>query len=384
MLHSVKVLLVNWQLWLRLSLAFVIPMIVLAGILKASEEQLNQLLGEAPPKPKLALAGQLFLPTVLQEKLQEKTSVTLFDTEAELVEQVNNDSVDVGLWVPENFYQDSLFQDQLKIHFNSMKHHGEYSAVMEIIEGYENELVRENIETLGLPEKTTNPIQVAENNTFNPLLMIGQVLEDSKGMMANILNLCFFILLIWLVRHLVLRVALDPVRSVWLVNMLLIWLLALVGMVLVFMGLLKGLEVDLVGLVKGLVLNLEQLLTWERLSPLLYLWLPLWWGIVGLMSVFALISKKATHAHTFTFWLTVLLLGAASAATVPVETLESWMVYAPVYNVVAASQLILRKSLKTADFWLILGSTLVWGMLAQLIAYALKRRNSKAVASESL
>lgn len=369
MLYTIKSIFFNWQLWLRLILAFFVPFLLLSSIMSVSEKQINEALGQQLDQPRLGLMGKEYVPKELLERLQNGINLRELQNKGDIFLLVEEDSLDIVLVFSDNFYADSNQLGTIEVYYNSIQNRNAVESVLDIVAWYKNKIVAKKIASMGLDRSVLEPILIQKNNTFSVFATVGKVLESVKGVLSNILNLLFVLLIIWLVRNLILRATFVGNPKNWLANLLLIFMITMLAMALTFIGFQAGMNIELEGMIKSLVLSVQQLLIWNRLSSFLILWWPTWLFIIGLLGWITATSKKTLSAYSITFWIVIFIHFIAIVGMFPTKELSVWAACFPIYNVFGVGQLAMKGILEDSTWWLALGSSCFWAVLVNALWY---------------
>lgn len=375
MLQSTKLLMLSGQFWLRMALAFLIPYILFSGIMQTSQHAINEALSEEPEKPRLALIGAENMPPDLLQSLQSESVIRNLTDKNEILLQIDADSIDIGLVFPADFYKDSSFNGSVEVYYNSMQNRRAISDVLDIIEVFEDDIVSKEVAKIGLNENIVNPIKLEKTNTFNPFIMVGKIMEQVKGVLSNILNLLFIIMVLWLTRNLMLRLELAGLATSFGSRLLLTYSVTILATILVFIGFQMGIATEVEGMVRSIILSVQQLLVWNKLGGLLLLWLPTWLFIIGVMGCLMNSSKDMVKIYTRTFWAAILIHVVAIIGLIPIDEIGYGQACLPVWNVFGIGQLSMRGMLDSSTWYVAMAAAMFWAVLVNVIWYRLQKRN---------
>lgn len=353
MFQSACSILLAWQVLLRLFIAFFLPYILFAGIITATADQVNIALGGEENEVKVGVVGLNEIPLVLLSKLKEQGELKEME-EAIILSALDDDSIDIGLVFPIDFYADSIYTGTVKAYHNMLENSAQ--PIFDVLEEYEDELIAQEIEKIGLDKAILDPIAVEITNTFNPIFTLGSIMEQIKGGLSNVLNLLFVLLVLWLIRNLVLRAAFVAPAKFW-INLAFIFVGTLLGMFLVFLGFQSGINTDQEGMIRSLILSIQQLLVWNKLSSIFLLWIPVWLLIIGLLGCIVAFSKRMIDAYLRTFWGAVILNVVCLLGMLPIVELSTIDAYLPLWNVFRMGQLAMKGNLDPTTWYLALGTT---------------------------
>lgn len=368
-----KKLLIDWQLWLRVVLCFLLPFVLVAGLMKASEEPIKQAF-DTSITPEVGIVGLESLSPDLRAELEEVVVWKEFTYEPEVLLALESDSIDMGLMIPTDFYQDSMVSGKITVHYNSMKEQMEVALVLDILQEYEETLVENNLATVAVDERLVNPIKLDKKNAFNPLLQVGKIFGQAKGIIANVLNFMWLLLVVWLVRYLTLKTttnAADGFGKYWLFNSLVI----IISIGLVLFGVHQGLAIELEGTIKSVVLSTQQSLIWNKTSPMVYLWIVLAMTIMGILGIVAALTKDELKASNRTYWLVIVLIVVASFGFGTKESLGMATLATPLLNVFAIGQGSLNDTITMTEVWTSVGMMALLVVIMNGIWYKLLKNN---------
>jgi len=247
--------------------------------------------------------------------------------------------------------------------------------VFKLIDNYENQLVAQNLSNVELDEHLINPIVLDEQDTFDQLLLLGEVINNARGGISNVLNFFFLLLVLWLVRQMVLRAHLYAPKRF---GRNLCWMVlgTTLGSVLVFWGVQVGLDIEQSGMIKSLINNLRSLILIDKLYPTLLLWVPTWLFCIGLLGVIMSASSTNVGGHGRTFWAVVSVHVAAMFAFVGGKTITMTALVLPIINIFRLGQHTLRGELDWGNWSIAFGATWFWALVVLVIWWRLHKRSS--------
>jgi hypothetical protein len=378
MFQSIRSILFSWQILLRLLVAFLIPSFFFSGIMTTAADNINRFLGETEDKARVGLVGKAYTPTDLVKEFEDKTILTSLDQEAELLSLLDKDSLDIGVLFSSEFNSDSTGNKVISVYYNAVQHGSEAHDALDILEDYEQTLVLQKVEAMGLDPQIINPVTIKKNNTFNAFITIGKIMENIRGTISSVLNFLFILLVLWLTRILVLRAYYKAPKN-FLTNLVLIFVTTILGMGLVFVGFQSGLGAEQIGMVRSIVLSIQQLLVWNKLSSFLWLWWPTWLFIIGLFGCIAAFSNSMVVTYTRTFWTTILIHGIALYGLIPIEKMSAIDPFIPILNVFRVGQLAMKGTLETGSWTISMIVSSVAALLLLLLWRMLYKRADEEV-----
>jgi hypothetical protein len=377
MFQSIRSILFSWQVLLRLLIAFLIPFFFLSGIMTIAADNINHFLSESGDKTRVGLVGEAYTPTDLLKEFQDETILTSLEQESELLSLLDKDSLDIGILLSSDFNSDSTGNKVISVYYNAVQHGSEAHDALDILEEYEQRLVFQKVTAMGLDTKIIDPVTIKKTNTFNAFTTIGKIMTHIRGTISNILNLLFILFVIWLTRILVLR-ACYKAPSNFLTNIVLIFLTTIIGTGLVFIGFQSGLGAEQVGMIRSIVLSIQQLLVWNKLSSILWLWWPTWLFIIGLFGCIAAFSNSIVATYTRTFWTTIVIHGIALYGLIPIEKMSTIDPFIPILNVFRVGQSAMKGTLETSSWT----TSMIASSVAALLLLLLWRMLSQRVREE--
>jgi len=341
-------------------------------------ENINQLFGQTEGKTRLGLVGKIHTPSPLLKKFQDNTTLTSLEQENELLSLLDKDSLDIGLLFSSDFKADSSENNLISVYYNAVQHGAEIQGVLDILEVYEQSLVFQKIEAMGLNTEIVNPITIKRTNTFNTFDALGKIMTNIRGTIASLLNFLFILFVVWLTRILVLRASYKAPKNFF-TNLFLIFLSTILATGLVFVGFQSGLGAEQVGMIRSIIMSIQQLLVWNKLSSILWLWWPTWLFIIGLFGCIAAFSKSMMATYTRTFWTTVVIHGVALYGLVPIEKMTVMDPFIPILNVFRVGQLAMKGNLETSSW----GFSMIVSSGAALLLLVLWKIKAKRAVEEN-
>lgn len=376
MFQSIRSILFSWQILLRLLVAFLIPSFFFSGIMTAAADNINNFLSGKEDKARVGLVGKVDAPSDLLKEFNNKTILTHLSQESELLSLLEKDSLDIGVLFPSDFNSDSADQKVISVYYNAVHHGTEAHSALDILENYEQTLVLKKIKAMGLSINIVDPVVIKKTNTFNAFITLGKIMDNIRGIVSNVLNLLFILLVIWLTRILVLRAYYKAPKN-FLTNLIIILATTMLGMGLVFVGFQSGLDAEQIGMVRSIVLNIQQLLVWNQLSSFLWLWWPTWLFIIGIFGCIAAFSNSMVVTYTRTFWTTIVIHGIALYGMIPIEKMSSIDPFIPILNVFRVGQIAMKGTLDTGTWTIAMLASSLAALLLLLLWRMLYRRSEQ-------
>lgn len=374
MFQSIRSILFSWQILLRLCLAFLLPFFFLSGSMTVAADNINRFFEPSEEKTRLGLVGKSYTPTDLLNEFQNESVLTSLEQESELLSLLDQDSLDVGILFSSDFNLDSAGNKTISVYYNAIQHGSEAGAILDILEDFEQRIAIQKIEALGLNSEIITPLTIKKTNTFNAFSTIGKIMTNVRGSISGVLNFLFILFVIWLTRILVLRAAYKAPKN-FLSNLFLVFLGTIFGTGLVFVGFQSGLGAEQIGMIRSIVLSIQQLLTWNKLSSILFLWLPTWLFIIGLLGCIAAFSNSIVAAYARTFWMAVVIHGIALYGLVPIEKMTAIDPFIPILNVFRVGQLAMKGTLETNTWSIAMIVSSIAALLLLLLWKMLSRTN---------
>lgn len=381
MVGSIARIFFSWHILWRLLAAFLVPYFLFSIATTIGADTINESLGQLPA-PRVGLINQKEVPMELLTTLRAKTNLTILEGEANLLARVENDSIDIGL-VFEELQQGQHYMGSIEVYYNSMRHARAVGNVLELLNNYEEQLVALNLKEIDINDKLVNPIVIKKKDTFDSLLLLGQVMKGAKGGISNAFNFLLILLVLWLARQLVLRTAIYAPERFWRNFICTIFGTAL-GMVLVFWGLQVGLDVEQEGMIKSVIVSVQRLIVVDQLYPILLLWVPTWLFVLGFLGTITAGSSTRVGAHGRTFWAVIALHVVALFSFASAKVVSMALLVLPIVNVFRLGQRNLRGEMDWSNWSIAFGATWVWAVVFLLLWWFLDRRSNEPLAVQPL
>lgn len=381
MAGSITRIFFSWHILWRLLAAFLIPYFLFSIVTTLAADGINESLGQLPP-PRVGLVNQGAVPMELLTTLRAKTTLTVVEGEANLMARVENDSMDIGL-VFDKKPLGGTYKGNITTYYNSMRHARAVREVLEMIDAYEEQLVALNLKGKEIDQQLINPIIIEKKDTFDGLLLLGDVMKKAKGGISNVFNFLLILLVLWLARQLVLRSAIYAPEHFGR-NFILIILGTALGMVLVFWGVQVGLDVEQSGMIRSVILSVQKLIVVDQLFPILLLWVPTWLFILGVLGTIAAASSTRVGAHGRTFWAAVGLHVVALFSFASAKTVNITLLVLPIVNVFRLGQRNLRGEMAWENWSIAFVATWVWAVVFLFLWWLLNRRSNQPLKAQKV
>jgi hypothetical protein len=285
-------ILLSWQYWLRLFLAFVVPYLVFSAVMEQASLRIDQLVDNMSSSAQVALVGGDQLPVTLTQKLDGLGNIIALETATEAQQLLEKDSVTTVIVVNS--------PTQVTLTYNSRKDPG---VAYQFIEFW---LVR-------------SALLVSRHKQKNQLIVVG---------------------------------------------MTVFWV-AFSGMAAVGFGFYQGISIAQEGMIQNVIFTIKELLKWKNTGPFLLLWIPCWLFIIGIMGSIIFGTKSLLKSHLRSFWGVIVLSLIALVGLMPVgESPSLGQLLIPIYNVMNVGQLSMQGVLIDTDWWIAMGGTTVFALLA--------------------
>lgn len=379
--RSLAAILFSWHLLWRWLLAFLLPYGLFSITSIVAADSVNEAMGALPPY-RVGLVHGEALPSDLYAQLEAVGELQLLQTEEEAQIAVEEDSCDLVLMVQQRL-ESGPYTGTIKVYYNSMRHVRTVRVVQGVLRDYEQNLVADNLAQYELEKNLIDPLVIQQEDLFSPFTVLGEVVEETKGVMSNVLNFLWILLVTWLARQLILRIAIYTPRSFWR-NLAAATLGTLLGMVLVFWGVQQGLDTDQSGMIQRVIVILQQLIVVDELWRILLLWVPTWLFVLGVLGSLTMSSTTQIDAYGRTFWMVVVFHVLALFACKGAVAMKGWMLWVPILNVFQLGQLNLKGNLVTSDWTLALVVTSIWAMLFLVLWRWLLARSTTSYEEEAL
>lgn len=374
MFQSIRSILFSWQILLRLCLAFLIPFFLLSGSMTVAADNINRFFEPSEDKTRLGLVGKNYTPSDLLSEFKKESSLTNLEQESELLSLLDQDSLDVGILFSSDFNLDSTGNKTISVYYNAIQHGSEAAVILDILEDFEQKIVIQKVKAMGLDPEIITPLTIKKTNTFNTFNAIGKIMTNVRSSISGVLNFLFILFVIWLTRILVLKAAYKAPKN-FLINLFLVFLCTILGTGLVFIGFQSGLGAEQVGMIRSIVLSIQQLLVWNKLSSILFLWFPTWLFIIGLLGCIAAFSNSIVAAYARTFWMAVVIHGIALYGLVPIEKMTAMDPFIPILNVFRIGQFAMKGTLETTTWSIAMIASSIAALLLLLLWKMLSRTN---------
>lgn len=370
--RSIIAILFSWHLLWRWLFAFLLPYGLFSIASTAAADSVNEAMGELPPVRVGLIHGEA-LPSDLYAQLEEVGELQLLLTEEEAQVAVEEDSCDLVLVIQQ--LASGPYAGTIKVYYNSMRHVRAVRGVLDVLRDYEQNLVADNLAQYELEKTLVNPLVIQREDLFSPFTVLGEVVEETKGVVSNVLNFLWILLVTWLARQLILRIAIYAPRSFGR-NLTAAIFGTVLGMVLVFWGVQQGLDTKPSGMIQRVMVILQQLIVVDELWRILLLWVPTWLFILGVLGSLTMGSVVRVDAYGRTFWMVVVFHVLALFACKGAVEMKAWMIWVPILNVFQLGQLNLKGNLATDDWTLALVATSIWAILFLVLWRWLLARNT--------
>lgn len=348
-------ILLSWQYWLRLFLAFLIPYLVFSAVMQQSAIRIDATLETIGEDPELAIIGIEKLPPSLTKELKDIATIRTVASNNIAQQLLQKDSIVSIIEVKT--------PTQIKVTYNSSKDKATTYQFLELVEIYKKEQLQMQLDSAGLELDESQQIQVKETDLFNPILAINGVINQIKNSLANVLNLLFVLLVFWMVRN-ALLVSRHKQKGQLVIIAFTVLLVALSGMVAVGVGFYKGISIAQEGMIQNVIFSIKELLKWEHVGDFLLLWIPCWLFLTAILGSIIFGTKDLLKAHVRSFWAVILFSVVPLFGLMPVAEPTLPQLLIPIYNVMNVGQLSMQGTLSVTDWWIATGGTSVLALIA--------------------
>jgi len=318
--------------------------------------RIDQLVNNMSSSAHIALVGGDQLPVTLTQKLDGLGNIISLETATEAQQLLEKDSVTTVIVVNS--------PTKVTLTYNSRKDQGVAYQFTEWTESYKEDQLATQLDSLGVIVDNSQTIRVEQNDLFNPMSAINDLISQVKNSLANILNLLVVLLVFWLVRNALLVSRHKPKDQLAIVGMT-VFLVALSGMAVVGFGFYQGISIAQEGMIQNVIFTMKELLKWKNTGPSLLLWIPCWLFIIGIMGSLIFGTKSLLKSHLRSFWGVIVLSLIALVGLMPVgESPSLGQLLVPLYNVMNVGQLAMQGTLVDMDWWIAMGGTTVLALLA--------------------
>jgi len=370
-MQAFKIVFVSWQYWLRLGVGFLVPYLLFSTIMQQAAVQIDLALDNIDIEPKVAILQADSIPAPLLEAIESAANIQTVADQSSAEALIDKDSLDVLI--------QGVSGQAVALTYDLSKNDRAIYAVLNLVDNYEDELVAASLDSLGVTASMTDPLRVNKNNLFSPMTLMGDISEQIKNSLANILNFLFLVFILWMIRSMLLRQSfLAPNASIPMV-LLAVFVGTLLAMGAIFVGFQMGVSTDEQGLIQNLVFSINQLLVWNNLSSMLWLWWPTWLFIIAFFgSVIYAFPKRIVRAHNTSYWLVIGWLIVGLVAMFPTTQMTLMQYTVPVVNVFGVGQLSMKEGMESGAWWITLGISIAWVVGMVFIWMQVRRRASKA------
>lgn len=348
-------ILLSWQYWLRLFLAFLIPYLVFSAVMEQAAIRIDSTIDSIGDDPQLAIVGFANLPPSLTKELKRIVDIRTVESSNHAQQLLKQDSVASVIEVET--------PTQIKVTYNSSKDEATAYQFLELIEAYKKEQLQIQLDSAGLVLDESQQIEVREIDLFNPMLAINTIINQIKNSLANVLNLLFVLLVFWMVRNAIL-LSRHKQKEKILVLAFTVLLVGISGMLAVGLGFYKGISIEQEGMIQSVIFSIKELLKWDNTGSFLLLWIPCWLFLIGILGSIIFSTKNLLKSHVRSFWVVIVFSVVALLGLMPVSEPNLAQLLIPVYNVMNIGQLSMQGTLSTTDWWVAMGGTSVLALIA--------------------
>jgi hypothetical protein len=332
--------------WLYL-LSFLIPFALFFLLFRFSGQLVRQQMEDGSKRRyKVAWVAEGSNAKVLKDKLDLHLQIELQEgyEELDLMEAIQNDSLDAALVIAEDF--DTALvnkkQAQITIHYKSSG--GGARIVENLINDYKNELSTKNLAELELSKELLEPIYLSERNYFSMSEMMDGIFETLQRSIGSLLALVLLIFGSISARY-ALRISFwreletgqlaligktaIPKQAVFRTKILWAGIFAWENMLLALFGFCFAIGIDQEGAMQNLMIQIRELLPWSKIGLFALMGLPFAFLLVSFYS-FTGIWLKAWRTITNNFSFLILLFGFLMIGALPAMGL--WSSFIPFFS----------------------------------------------------
>ena len=267
-----KLILQKPQSWFLVISAFLIPFVLFYLLFNVSgkmiEEQIN---GISKRKYKVAWISSEEQATSLKDKMKIHLQLQLIENmdEFEAMEAIKNDSISLAIVLVENFDSSIAQKKTADIKLIFKGENRALSIVEKMIKNYKNEIIKNNLKEINLPEGLVIPIEVTERDMSNNQEIIDNVYKMMNNSLALILSVLFLVFGLWGSRY-----ALnsffkqDAEKQHYALKILSSTAMSAKMMFFAFMGFLLALNLKQTGIMEGIMIQLRELFSLSSIALL--------------------------------------------------------------------------------------------------------------------
>lgn len=392
LVKEIKNLLRQQRTWWLTGITFLIPFIGFFLLFRFTGLVISsQIDNMSKGSYKVAWIGEKGQAELLRKKLAINSRITLVDSikESELQSELEKDSIALGIVIDSDF-DSALVQGRkakITLHYLQQGGGGAVSITERMIADIEDNTIRRNLDSLGVPTAILSPIQVTERNYFNMQRMIDVQFKRLQGVVSGLLALLLLIFAAIGGRYALRRVFFEEEQAGQLFQLrataiaplqlfnfksLSVALFAWVSMVFSVLGFAAALSFDQEGLMQNILVQFRDLATWGNLLLLIFSALPFallltqfwaFWGFLG----------KGIWAGVLSNIFLLLLVGTFMFSMLLVPDLNAFTASIPFLNYLFLCFGILTATYTVVNLLIVCGVTMLLAILFGGLSFGLWR-----------
>ena len=269
-----KLILQKPQSWFLIISAFLIPFGLFNLLFNVSgkmiEEQIN---GISKRKYKVAWVSSEDQAMGLKDKMKIHLQLNLIEKmdEFEAMEAVKNDSISLAIVLVENFDSSIAQKKTADIKLIFKGENRALSIVEKMIKNYKNEIIKNNLKEINLPEGLVIPIEVSERDLSNNQEIIDNVYKIMNNSMALILSILFLIFGLWGSRYALKSFFKQDIeKQNYSLKILSSTAMSAKMMIFALLGFLLALNLKQSGIMEGIMIQLRELFSLSSIALLCF------------------------------------------------------------------------------------------------------------------
>ena len=267
-----KLILQKPQSWFLVISAFLIPFVLFYLLFNVSgkmiEEQIN---GISKRKYKVAWISSKEQAMSLKDKMKIHLQLQLIENMDELqaMEAIKNDSISLAIVLVENFDSSIAQKKTADIKLIFKGENRALSIVEKMIKNYKNEIIKNNLKEINLPEGLVIPIEVTERDMSNNQEIIDNVYKMMNNSLALILSVLFLVFGLWGSRYALNSFFKQDIeKQHYALKILSSTAMSAKMMFFAFMGFLLALNLKQTGIMEGIMIQLRELFSLSSIALL--------------------------------------------------------------------------------------------------------------------
>lgn len=374
----------NSRTWWIYLLSLLVPLGLFFMLFRFSGQLIRQQMeDDSKSRYKVAWVAQGTDAQTLKDKLELHLQIELTEDykELELMEAIQNDSLDAALVIAENF-DSSIVQKQkgqITLHYKSSR--SAAGLLEDLVSDYRDDLGAKNLAELELSKDLLEPIYISERNYFSMSEMIDGIFKNLQRSIASLLAILFLIFgsisaryalrnNIWkeldggqldlLAKTAVSRPAIFRTKLLW--TTIFVW----ENMLLALLGFSLALSFDQEGAMQNLMIQFRELFPWSRFGILALLALPFAFLLTNFYSFLGLwLGQWKTLVSNLSF--SLLLIGFLVFGLLPFSGIVGSLL--PFFNQVPLAIDLLQNNATLTQFSVSSATSIGIGILLYILSF---------------